>query len=214
MRDCLKVMIADDHELFRKGVIAVLSDLCFVEIIGQVSNGKELLDLLKELSPDVILMDIKMPQIDGIEATAIVTDKYPDVKVIAFSMFGDEIYLEKMIYAGAFGFILKNANAEDLEIALGEIAEGNPYYSSELLPFFTKKYLRKSQDCLDPHISARELEVLEHLSQGLTNNEMAEKLFISEHTVANHRASLILKTGSKNTISLLGYAIKNNLVEI
>ena len=209
-----KIIVVDDHELFRQGVIMSISKLDFVSIIGEASSGKELLELLKSKKPDAILMDIKMPELDGVETTKEVLKKYPDIKIVALSMFGDEIYLESMISAGAQGFILKNTNAADLRRAIETIAKGQQYYSEEFIPYFTQKYISGNSSPEKTIISKRELEVLNGIGKGLTNQEIANELFISVKTVANHRASLISKTGSKNTVTLLSYAIKNKLIDI
>ncbi len=209
-----KIIVVDDHELFRQGVIMTISKIEYVEVIGEASNGNNLLELLIKLKPDAILMDIKMPDMDGIETTKEVLKKYPHIKIVALSMFGDEIYLENMINAGAFGFILKNTNAADLKRAIETIAKGQPYYSEEFIPYFTQKYIAPKQKSEGIELSKRELEVLVLIGKGYTNQEMADALFISIKTVANHRASLISKTGSKNTVTLLSYGIKNKLIEI
>jgi len=209
-----KVIVVDDHELFRQGVIMTISKLDFVDVIGEASNGKELLQLLTQHIPDAILLDIKMPEMDGIETTKAVLSKYPDIKIVALSMFGDEIYLENMITAGAQGFILKNTNATDLKRAIETIAKGQQYFSEEFIPYFTKKYISGKTQNEQNTLSKREIEVLSLIGKGFTNQEIADELFISIKTVANHRASLILKTGSKNTVTLLSYAIRNKLIEI
>jgi len=214
MNPKFKIIVVDDHELFRQGVIMTISKLDFVEIIGEASNGKELLQLLNRIIPDAILLDIKMPEMDGIETTKEVLKKHPQIKIVALSMFGDEIYLENMIAAGAQGFILKNTNAADLKRAIETIAKGQQYYSEEFIPYFTQKYISKKSQKEESSLSKRELEVLCLIGKGYTNQEMADELFISVKTVANHRASLISKTGSKNTVTLLSYAIKNKLIEI
>jgi len=214
MDSTFKIIVVDDHELFRHGVIMTISKLDFIEVIGEAFNGKDLLELLKTSKPDAILMDIKMPGMDGIETTREVLKIYPDIKIVALSMFGDEIYLENMINAGAFGFILKNTNAADLKRAVETIAKGQPYYSEEFIPYFTKKYISKNSDDQKKELSKRELEVLNLIGKGFTNQEIADDLFISVKTVANHRASIISKTGSKNTVTLLSFAIKNKLIEI
>ncbi len=209
-----KIAIVDDHELFRQGVALTLSGLDNAQVIWQAPNGKACLELLQEDEPDLILMDIKMPVMDGLETTKAIMHSHPHIKVVALSLFGDEIYLENMIEAGVAGFILKNTNANNLKRAVQLIAEGQPYYSEELLPFFTRKYIKRGRSPKENELSKRELEVLQLIGQGLTNQEIAEDLFISPKTVANHRASLLSKTGSKNTVTLLSYAIKNKLIEI
>ncbi len=207
-----KIVIVDDHEFFRKGVGMTIANLSFVELIGEASNGEDLLELLKITKPDIILMDIKMPKMDGITAAEKVKERYPDIKIVALSMFGEEKYLESMLQAGASGFLLKNVDKDGLERALAIIADGKQYFSEELLPYFTKKYTTKEPEDASK-LTKRELEVLLLVSKGLTNQEIADQLFISTRTIANHRANIYSKVGTKNAVELLIYAIKNKMIE-
>ncbi len=214
MTDKFKIIVVDDHELFRAGVIMSITSLEFVEIIGEASSGKELMTLLKKNIPDAILMDIKMPEMDGVTATKEVLKLYPNIKVLALSMFDDEAYLENMIIAGVQGFILKSTNATDLKKAIQAIANGQQYFSEEFIPHFTKKYISDQIKKEKAPLSKRELEVLSLVGKGLTNQKIADVLHISVKTVINHRANLNSKTGSKNTVNLITYALKQKLIEI
>lgn len=210
-----RIIIVDDHEIFRKGLTMVINRFAHSTVVAEASNGQELLDVLETTECDIILMDIQMPVMGGIQATQVVTEKYKDVSVVALSMFGEENYLQSMLEAGAQGFLLKNIGKDKLYKAIEIIAEGNNYFSEELLSFFTKKYINPDKNREDlPKLTKRELEVLSLISKGLTDKEIADKLFISERTVNGHRANLISKTGSKNTVNLLIYAIKHKLIEI
>lgn len=207
-----RIIVADDHKFFRKGVVMTINSFQGMNVVGEASNGKELLSKIDELKPDIVLIDIKMPEMNGIEATRIAMKQNPALKIIAFSMFGEEEYLQSMLEAGICGFLLKNTNEEGLRRALQQVAIGNQYFSEEFLPYFTKKFINQSDKETPNKITKRELEVLQLIAKGFTNKEIAEKLYISAKTVNNHRASLNLKTGSKNTVLLLMYAIKNNLL--
>lgn len=208
----IKVLVADDHQLFRDGVAMTVNKLPDARVIAEVSNGLEVLAYVKQELPDIILMDIKMPQLDGIETTKQITEEYPSIRVIALTLFGEERYLEKMLEAGAKGFLLKNIGRQGLHKAIQLVSDGKEYYSEELIPYFTKKYLAKDEKAKS--LTKREMEVLQMIAQGMTNNEIADKLFISLRTVANHRANILAKTESRNTVTLLSYAIKNDLVSI
>jgi DNA-binding NarL/FixJ family response regulator len=211
----IKIIVVDDHEIFRKGLIMVLSKLQNFEIIDEASDGIEFLDILSRKVPDIVLIDIEMPKMNGIDATIKALELFPDLKIVALSMYGEETYLHKIIDAGAVGFMLKNISRDDLERAIRKIYEGKNYYSEELLSFFTKKYIKSDKNTDDnTKLTKREIEVLQLIAKGLTDNEIAEQLFLSQRTINSHRASLLLKTGSKNTVNLLVYAIKNKLVEI
>jgi DNA-binding NarL/FixJ family response regulator len=208
-----KVLIVDDHELFRKGVRTIIEGFDFVEVSDEASNGKEMLKAIDRNKPDIVLTDIKMPEMNGIEATKKALEKYPDLKIIALSLYGDEVYLESMLELGISGFVLKNTDSQNLQRALKLIIQGKQYFSEELIPYFTKKYIGKEASD-EAGLTKREIEVLELIAQGFSNKEIADKLFISLRTVTNHRANLNMKTGSKNTAGLLAYAIKNNLIKM
>ncbi len=215
MEDIIKILTVDDHEIFRKGLNLILNQMDKIEVIGEASNGKEFLNLLNSHKPDIVFMDIRMPVMDGIEATKLAISKYPDIKIIAISMFGEEEYLENMIKSGAKGFLMKNINREEIEYAIMQVVAGNNYYSSQLLPYFTQKFINTSNNSEnETHFTKRELEILKLITKGLSSKEIASKLYISKRTVDGHKANMILKTGSKNVIDLLIYAIKNKFVKI
>lgn len=215
MDNKIKVLVVDDHELFRKGVIMVLTKMDNVEVIGEAKNGKEFLAMLNSHKPDIVFIDIKMPLMNGIEATTEAVKRFPFLKIIALSMFGEEEYLHKMINAGAKGFLLKNSSISEIERALRLVSEGKNCYSDDLLGYFTDKFIdNKPKDDDAIKLTRRELEVLSLVAQGHSNNEIADKLFISKRTVDGHKANLIQKTGSKNVVDLLIYSIKNDLVSI
>jgi len=215
MSEKIRVAIVEDHEIFRNGLQTILNKIDQVKIVASAANGKDFLDFIKNIEADIVLMDIKMPVMDGIDATRKSLEIKPDLKVIALSMFGDEEYLQKMIQAGAKGFLLKNITRKDLSRAIDVVFNGGNYYSEELLGFFTRKYIQEVHpEHDDLQITKREMEVLQLVSEGLTNQEIADKLFISKRTVDGHKNNLVVKTGSKNMVHLLVYAIKNKLVKI
>lgn len=213
MKKKINVFVAEDHDFFRKGIIIALNDISFVKVVGEARNGQELIEKLKTTSVDIVLTDIKMPVMDGIKATEIIKTLYPAVKIIAISLYGDEMYLEKMIKAGVHGFILKNTTTKDLERALNFVKEDKQYFSEEFLPYFTKKYVSDKSTNTEIKLTKRELEILQYISQGLTSKEIAKELNISIKTASNHRTNILSKTGAKNTASLVGYAYKNKLID-
>lgn len=214
MADKLKVIVVDDHEFFRKGLILVLSRLKYVDIVGEVTNGHEFLSLIDTCEVDIVLMDISMPGMNGIDATRLALGAHPDIKIIALSSHEDEKHLEAMIDAGAKGFMLKNIDKDTLDHALQVVAQDKPFFSEEFMPFFAKKYFGEKSQPVINLITKRELEVLQAIALGFSNQEIADKLFISLRTVTNHRASLYLKTGTNNTAGLLALGIKNSWVTI
>jgi DNA-binding NarL/FixJ family response regulator len=215
MDNKLKIIIVDDHEFFRSGLKLVINRLKYAKVVAEASNGKEFLEILKEKEVDIVLMDIEMPIMNGIDATEKAIEEFPDLKIIALTMFNDEEYVDRMIDVGVKGFLLKNITKEILDQALQSIASGNTYYSPELWEYFSKKISKdKKVDEAEQLFTKREMEILVLICDGLSNKEIADKLFISERTVVGHKSNLLAKTNTKSTIGLLSYAIKNKLVEI
>ena len=218
MRKEVRIILVDDHKLFRDGLKFVLSQIENLKVVAEASNGREFLDIMEEMDADLVLMDISMPKVDGIEATTRAIEINPDLKIIALSMYCDEEYYYKMIQAGVKGFILKESGKEELERAIREVIEGGNYFSQKLLTDIianiNKPESKKAVQKEDAHITKRELEVLKLICEGMSNAEIAEKLFISTRTVEGHKTSLINKTGVKSSISLVLYALKNKLITI
>lgn len=211
----MKIVIVDDHEFFRNGLKMVINRLKYARVVGEASNGQEFLDLMKTIDADMVLMDIQMPVMNGMEATELAIQQNPELKIIALTMFNEDEYLQRMIDAGVKGFLLKNITKDTLDQALQAIAAGNNYYSPELWDFFTKAVTKDNKSTNpDLQFTRREMDVLKLLCDGLSNKEIADKLFISERTVVGHKSNLLSKTNTKSTIGLLAYAIKNKIVEI
>ena len=213
----LKIYIVDDHKLFREGLKLLLSNQEFERHIYEASNGKEFIENLSFVDCDIVLMDIEMPEMNGIEATGAALRVKPGLKVIVLSMYGDEQYYYKMVDAGVKGFVLKNSGIEKVIEAIHRVAAGENYFSEELLVNILN-HMREGgkpePEVPDNEISGRELEILYHVCLGLSNQEIADKLFISKRTVDKHRANLLSKTGCRNTAALVMYAIKNKMINI
>ncbi len=210
-----KVIIVDDHTLFRNGLRILLNNLENYHVIAEAANGKQFLELLNTIVPDLVLMDISMPVMDGIEASTIAHAKYPDLKIITLSMYGEEDYYYKMVNAGVKGFVLKNSDIKEVKTALDVVYDGGSFFSSELLQNLVNS-LKSSPKSKEFHteLSEREMEILILICQGMSNQKIADKLFISKRTVDKHRANILEKSESKNTAQLVVYAIKNRLVEL
>ncbi len=206
----IRAIIVDDHKIFRESLTYVLESQANINVIAQANNGLELLSILKHTKPGIVLLDIEMPVMDGVEATREAIKLYPDLKILVLSMHKDEEFYSSMIDLGVKGFILKESDTQEVIKAVDEIIKGSLYFSQELLLGLLKK--RKDNICIE--LTTREQEVLTLIAKGLSNIEIGEKLFISARTVEKHRAELLLKTESKNSVSLVVYAIKNGLVTI
>jgi DNA-binding NarL/FixJ family response regulator len=212
--DKIKIALADDHQLFRNGLKILLGGYDEFEVVAEASNGNELLKALETCPSDIVLMDISMPEMDGVEATGRLTRQMPDTRVIALSMYGEEEYYYRMVDAGAKGFILKDSDITDVHDAIVAVHKGGNYFSQELLYHVIKRIKNREQEVKSSSLSKREREILLKICEGLSNHEIADALFISKRTVDKHRANLLAKTGSKNTASLILFAIKNRLIEI
>jgi DNA-binding NarL/FixJ family response regulator len=212
--DKIRIALADDHQLFRNGLKILLGAYSEFEVVAEASNGEELLKAIEACPADIVLMDISMPGMDGAEATAQLTRIHPGVSVIALSMYGEEEYYYRMVEAGARGFILKDSDISEVHDAVVAVYRGGNYFSQELLYHVIRRIKNREQEEKSSSLSRREKEILLKICEGLSNHEIAGALFISKRTVDKHRANLLAKTGSKNTASLILYAIRNRLIEI
>jgi DNA-binding NarL/FixJ family response regulator len=210
----IRIIIADDHQLFRNGLKILLNAFPEFEVTGEASNGEEFLKLLKNTPVDVALMDINMPEMDGIEATRKGLKLCPGIDIIALSMYGEEEYYYKMVDAGAKGFLVKDSAISEVKEAILTVRKGGSYFSQELLYHVIQKIKYREHESKSANLSKREKEILFKICEGLSNQEIAETLFISKRTVDKHRANLLGKTNSKNTASLILFAIRNKLIEI
>ena len=215
----MNLLVVDDHRLFRNGLKALLKELEYIGEIGEASNGLEFLDYIAKNKVDMALVDINMPLMNGIDATRDAVSRYPKLKVIALSMLNDEDYYFKMIDAGAKGFILKDSGSEELTDAIEAVMNGQNYFSQDLLRniiLSLSSNVKMNAEPLQEEVkfTDRELEVLDQICKGLSNQEIADKLCISSRTVERHRANIFEKSGSKNSVNLVMFAIKNNLVKI
>ncbi|MFO7851389.1 MAG: response regulator [Bacteroidota bacterium] len=210
----IKIILADDHQLFRNGLRILLEAFHDFEIIGEAGNGEEVLKIITNTECHIILMDINMPVMDGIEATRRGLEIDPDIKVIALSMYGEEEYYHRMVEAGAKGFILKDSDINEVKEAIITVYNGGTYFSQELLQHVIQKIRARETETGHANLSKREKEILLKICEGFSNQEIADSLFISKRTVDKHRANLLSKTQSKNTASLILYAIKNKIIEV
>ena len=210
----MKILLVDDHNLFRNGLKMLLDTLPGYEVTGEASNGKEFLELIHKKQFDIIFLDIEMPYINGIDAAKQANEMNSDLKIIALSMYGEEEYFDQMVNAGVKGFLLKNSNLQEVKTAIDTVMAGGNYFSQELMFNLLRNYkIGKEQKDAECELSDREIEILLLISEGLSNQEIGDRLFISKRTVEKHRANIMDKTNCKNTAGLVMYAIKNQLIE-
>ena len=204
--------------MFRDGVKSVLSDEANIEIIGEVGNGNDLYELLKSKSPDLIITDISMPDISGIEITKYVSEKYPDIKILILSMHSNEEFITKSLSVGAHGYLPKDTSMNELLEAINTIYNGDNYFNKDISDTILKSIINKSKstngNAKSETLTKREKEIVSHVVEGLTNKEIAGKLYISIRTVDSHKNNIMQKLNLKSSVELVKYAIKNNLVRI
>lgn len=212
----IKVIIVDDHQIFLDGLKEVFKAFDEIEIVGEANDGVDLIDLLSKTSCDVILMDVNMPKMDGKDATKYVKAHFPNVKVLMLTMHDTKAYIEKLIKAGADGYLLKNTAKGELKKAISAVCEGQNYYS----PMVTQTVMSSMREEKavkaeygSVELTDREKDVLTLIAKEMTSHEIAEKLFISHHTVESHRKNLIAKLGVRSLAGLVKYAVKIGLDE-
>jgi two-component system, NarL family, response regulator DegU len=209
----IKVLIVDDHNLVREGLKAVFDQGDEVEIVGEAGSGEEALEMVDKVGPDVILMDISMPGMNGIQATKLIREKHTDAKIVMLTMLDQEGYVYEAVKAGATGYMLKNTSSDDLVHAIQTVYEGkallHPDATAQLLKEFVTLADNKAKDY---GLSSREMEVLQLLSEGNTNKEIAKALWISEQTVKTHVAHIFDKLGTSDRTETVATALRNGLV--
>lgn len=203
----IKLILVDDHPLFREGIAARLSLHDNIEIIGEADNGKQLLEQLKTLAPDIVMMDISMPEINGMDALEIIKEKYPDLRVIILSMHDDKEYILNVIRSGACGYLLKDISGEEMIKALQKVHEGGKYFSDEITEILAQNEHNHNNNIL----TTREQLVLRLISHGYNNKKIATELDISVRTVETHKRNIKQKLEVNTTSGLVRYAIEHHL---
>lgn len=221
----IRIALVDDHSLFRRGLKVLLSARPDFEVVADAGSGEEFLAQLPEARPDVVFMDYAMPAMNGAETSERALAVRPDLKIITLSMFGDNAYYSRMVSSGAKGFLLKDSEFDEVVEAVETVYAGGTYFSASLLESLSHSIRSAAAggevsdanadtvaEC--DRLSDREVEILVAICQGLSTQEIADRLFISKRTVDKHRANILEKSGCKNTASLVVYAIRHRLVEV
>jgi len=211
-----RIFLVDDHTIVRDGIRAMLVTEPTIEIVGEAGNGQELLDRLPATPTDVVLLDANMPVLDGLATTLRLRAEYPQVRVLILSMLAHERYIGQLFEAGALGYVLKSAEKSEILVAIQTVIAGRQFLCSELGLSMLRKVLAKYEEPDEAtkasRLSRRETEVLQLLAEGLTTNEIAEKLFTSKRTIETHRQNILEKTQTKNTASLIRLAVTQGLL--
>ena len=214
----IRIIIADDHEIFRDGFKLMLTKQNDITLVGEAENGKELLELTRQLQPDVVITDIKMPVMDGIEATLKIAEQFPGVGIIGLSMFDEDDLIIDMLEAGAKGFLIKNANKDQIIEAIKTVYNDEPYYckttSRKLTQMIAKSRFNPYKKTQKAEFTEREKEIIIMISQEMTNKEIGDKIFLSVRTIEGHRLKILEKMNVKNSVGLVVYAIKHGLLKV
>jgi DNA-binding NarL/FixJ family response regulator len=214
----IKIVLADDHELIRDGFEVMVSRLPDIELVGTATNGQELVALTDSVQPDVVITDIKMPKMNGIQATREIRERHPQINVIALSMFDDESLIIDMLEAGAKGYLLKNAHKSEIEQAVKTVYRDEVYYCGQttvkLARLIAGSKYNSGKKVARPEFTPREIEVINLISEGLASKEIAERMGLKTRTIESYRERIMEKMNVNNTAGLIVYAIRNGLCKI
>jgi len=212
----IRIIIADDHRLFREGLVNLLSESKDIEIVAQAENGRDVIEKAKELIPNVVIMDIGMPIINGVEATKQLFKELPAIKVIALSMHSDKQYIKGMLEAGASGYLFKNCAYDELIEAIHTVNSGKKYLSDMITEIMIQDYLGKEESNPESNteLTERESEILKLIAEGVPTSEISELLFVSVKTIGTHKQHLLEKLNLKTSTDLIKYAIKKGIVSL
>ncbi len=218
--DAIRVMICDDHALFRRGLVMVLESEDGIEVVGEAEDGEQAIARVEDLAPDVVLMDVRMPRVSGIEATRAIAERMPAAKILMLTVSDEEEDLYDAIKAGATGYLLKEISIEEVATAIRAVVGGqsliSPSMASKLLTEFTSltKRADERQAVPTPRLTDRELEVLKLVAEGMSNREIAVELFISENTVKNHVRNILEKLHLHSRMEAVVYAVREKLLDL
>jgi two-component system response regulator NreC len=212
MKKKIRILLADDHKLVRQGFRLILMSQEDMEVVGETGNGREAVELAKTLKPDVVIMDVTMPELNGIEATRRICTMSPHIRILALSVHRDFVYVREIIRAGAEGYLLKESADTDLLAAVRAVAEGNSYLSPEVSGAMLKDYRKNATNPLDL-LTSREREILQLVAEGKTNKDIAGSLNLSVYTVDGHRTRIMDKLNLHSIGELVRFAVRNGLVD-
>lgn len=214
----IRIVLADDHEIFRDGFHVMLKRQSDIQLVGEAANGVDLIKITEKLLPDIVITDIKMPKLDGIEATKIITKKFPGINIITLSMFDDDNLIIDMLEAGAKGYLLKSAHKKEIIEAIKTVYKNDTYYckstSTKLVLMIGQSRFDPYKEIQKPEFSKREIDIITLICQEASNKEIALKLFLSVRTIEGHREKIQEKIRAKNAAGIVIYAIKTGIYKI
>lgn len=211
----IQILITDDHQLFREGIANLLSASPHIDIVGWAENGQQAIEKARKLMPDIVIMDLSLPVINGVDATRILTKELPATKILVLSMHAEKNYIKEALEAGAFGYLFKNCTYDQLIEAINTVHQGKKYLSDKITEVLIEDYLNKEAVSESgPELSEREAEILKLIAEGKTTREIADLLFISIKTVGTHKQHILENLKLKSTADLIKYAIKKGIVSL
>ncbi len=213
-----RVLLVDDHPLFREGVRALLSTAQDIEVVGEAEDGKQAIELAEQLSPDVIVMDLVMPRMNGMEAAQHLHDHHPSIKILILSMYDDDEYVCKILKTGASGYVLKRAASDELLRAIRAVEDGgsalHPTVAAKLIKDYVRRTKATDRDNPDSVLTSRESEVLKLIAEGRTNQQIAEVLGLGRKTIDTHRTNIMRKLDLHDVTGLVKYALRHGLIKL
>lgn len=218
--DKIRIILVEDHQIVRDGIKALLTDAPDIEVTGEAASYRELQEKLQNQHPDIIVMDISLPDVSGIEITKMLNEQYPDIRILILSMYTGEDFIFNAIKSGAKGYLPKNTTRKEIIDAVRAIHNGEEYFSESISNIILKSYVNKAKNAdqqpekSEDKLTTREIEILKLFASGMSNQEIADELFISIRTVESHKNHIMQKLELKSTVEMIRFAIKNKIVEI
>jgi len=212
----IQILITDDHQLFREGIVNLLAASPEIKIVGQAGNGLEAIEMSRTLNPDVVIMDLSLPVINGVDATRILHQELPAIRILVLSMHADKHFIKEALEAGASGYLSKNCTYSQLIDAINTVYQGKKYLSAKITEVLIDDYLNKDEDAMgiQQELTERESEILKLIAEGVSARDISTQLFISVKTVGTHKQHILDKLNLKSTVDIIKYAIKKGIISL
>jgi len=212
----IQILITDDHQLFREGIVNLLAASPQIKVVGQAGNGQEAIEMARTLKPDVVIMDLSLPVVNGVDATRILHQELPDTRILVLSMHADKHFIKEALEAGASGYLFKNCTYSQLIEAINTVYQGKKYLSAKITEVLIDDYLNKDEEVtgIQQELTERESEILKLIAEGVSARDISAQLFISVKTVGTHKQHLLEKLKLKSTVDIIKYAIKKGIISL